>query len=37
MTDMCLVDTVWSLGKIHKDEHGVVYEKLFSKVTEVLK
>ncbi|KAL4456759.1 hypothetical protein ABPG73_000112 [Tetrahymena malaccensis] len=35
MSDQEFVDMVWSLGKIHKDEHGIVYEKLFNKLMEV--
>ena len=37
MDNNSLVDTIWSLGKIHKEEHGIVYEKLFNKTVENLK
>lgn len=29
------VDMIWSLGKIHAHEHGIVYEKLFNKLMQV--
>lgn len=30
MEEIEFVDLVYSLGKIHKDEHGLVYERLFN-------
>lgn len=35
MTNTEFVDMIWSVGKIHKDEHGIVYEKLFNKLMAV--
>lgn len=35
MSNTEFVDMIWSLGKIHKDEHGIVYEKLFNKLMTV--